>query len=262
MLELSQQEAHRERINMQKELLTSRLLGLGLQLTFAALSLLSVAEPHAQDIDYAKILKDNARSEEDRKADSGRKPVEFLKFTQIKPAMNVLDLAAGGGYTTALLSLVAGPNGHVWAQLNKPSEALTTRLGNNPGNIKVLITPFDDPAPSSLPKMDLITLVLSYHDIAFMPLSRQTMNQALFNALKSGGTLILIDHSAKPGTGLQDIKTIHRIDEATVIEDFKSVGFVLQSQSDDWRNPNDPRDTIFSKMTQPDDRFALRFIKP
>lgn len=247
---------------MQKLHLISRLFGLALKLTLAILSLCMVAETHSQSIDYAKILQENVRSEEDLKADPSRKPVEFLKFTQVKPGMNILDLAAGGGYTTALLSLVAGPNGHVWAQLNKPSQALANRLGNNPGNINVLITPFDNPAPAPLPKLDLITLVLSYHDIAFMPLNRQTMNQEIFNALKPGGALILIDHSSKPGNGLQDIKTIHRIDEATVIEDFKAVGFVLQSKSDDWRNPNDPRDAIFSQMSQPDDRFALRFIKP
>jgi len=247
---------------MQTKTFKHQLIGLLLQVTLAALPFCRVSEIHAQTLDYAKILKENARSEEDQKADPSRKPIEFLRFTQVTPGMNVLDLAAGGGYTTSLLSLVAGPSGHVWAQLNKPSQALTTRLGNNPGNIQVLITPFDEPAPAPLPKMDLVTLVLSYHDIAFMPLNRQTMNQAIFNALKPGGALILIDHSSKPGNGLNDIKTIHRIDEATVIEDFLSVGFVLQTKSDDWRNPNDPRDTIFSQMTQPDDRFALRFIKP
>jgi predicted methyltransferase len=247
---------------MQPPTMTQHLFGLLLKLTLATLAFAPIVNLPAQTFDYAKLLKDQSRSEEDQKADASRKPIEFLNLTQIKPGMNVLDIAAGGGYTTALLSLSTGPNGHVWAQLNKPSPALASRLGTNPGNINVLITPFDDPAPSTLPKMDLITLVLSYHDIAFMPVNRKTMNLALFNALKPGGALILIDHSSKPGHGLQDIKTIHRIDESTVIEDFKSVGFVLQSTSDDWRNPNDPRDTIFSQMSQPDDRFALRFIKP
>lgn len=247
---------------MKNHFVTSRMNSLFFKLALLPLVFFLMGQLQAQTLDYAKMLKDHIRSEEDQKADASRKPIEFLNFTQVKPGMNVLDLAAGGGYTTALLSLATGPSGHVWAQINKSSAALTTRLADKPTNITVLITPFDEPTPAGLPKMDLITLVLSYHDIAFMPLNRQTMNQAIFNALKPGGALILIDHSAKPGSGLQDIKTLHRIDEATVIEDFKSVGFVLQSESDVWRNPNDPREAMFSKMTQPDDRFALRFIKP
>src|SRR5258706_13581304 len=40
------------------------------------------------------------RSEPDRALDAGRKPAELLSFFQVAPGMRVLDLAAGGGYTT------------------------------------------------------------------------------------------------------------------------------------------------------------------
>lgn len=32
--------------------------------------------------------------------DAARHPAEFLPFTQVQPGMRVLDVAAGGGYTS------------------------------------------------------------------------------------------------------------------------------------------------------------------
>ena len=42
------------------------------------------------------------------------------------------------------------------------------------------------------------------------------MNQRLFAALKQGGRLVVIDHSALAGTGISAGKTLHRIDQAVV----------------------------------------------
>jgi predicted methyltransferase len=88
------------------------------------------------------------------------------------------------------------------------------------------------------------------------------MNRRIYKALKSGGHYVVIDHSAKSGTGLQHIKTIHRIDAQTVLNEILAVGFQLEAESGEWRNPKDPREEMFSKMSQRDDRFAFRFVKP
>ena len=177
--------------------------------------------------------------------------------------MIVLDVASGGGYTAQLLALAVGPQGKLFAQVAKPSPALEARLSVQPqGNFQVLMRAFDDLYPSDAPRLDLISLVLSYHDIAYMPVDRNKMNQSMFNALKPGGHLILIDHSAKPGSGLDSVQTIHRIDEQIVIKEMTAVGFKLEAESNSWRNKADPREQHFSKMDIPDDRFALRFVKP
>jgi predicted methyltransferase len=239
--------------------LSHRTLKLFIAFGFVALVNVSCSAP---DLNYSTLIQNTPRSPEDLQADLSRKPVDFLSFTQVKPGMQVLDLAAGGGYTTSLLSMAVGPQGHVWAQLNKPNEALNKRLAQGLNNVTVALTPMNAPIPQELPALDMVTLVLSYHDIAFMPLDRIEMNRSIFRSLKAGGTLILIDHAAKPGSKLEHIKTLHRIDENQVIEDFTSVGFKLKSRSQTWANPNDPRQEMFSKMTQPDDRFALEFIKP
>ena len=65
---------------------------------------------------YKQAVASPIRTDDDRNADAKRKPLEFLQFTNVRPGMRVLDIAAGGGYTTQLLALVVGSNGTVWAQ--------------------------------------------------------------------------------------------------------------------------------------------------
>lgn len=219
---------------------------------------------HAQDkSDATKLLKHPSRLASDLKADESRKPLEFLAFTKVKAGDQVLDIASGGGYSAHILSLATQPGGLVWAQNEKPSASLGQRLTDHPqAFLQSILKPFENPIPESAPPLDLVTIILSYHDLAFMPFDRALMNQRIFKALKSGGHYVVIDHAAKNGTGLENIKSIHRIDEQTVLNEILAAGFLLEAESGEWRNPKDPREEMFSKMAQRDDRFALRFVKP
>ncbi|MGH8664516.1 MAG: hypothetical protein ACREUX_09640, partial [Burkholderiales bacterium] len=62
------------------------------------------------------ILDAPDRTEADRANDGRRKAPQLLAFIDARPGMRVLDLGAGGGYTTELLARSVGPNGHVYAQ--------------------------------------------------------------------------------------------------------------------------------------------------
>jgi predicted methyltransferase len=213
--------------------------------------------------DYASVVADPIRGEEDRIADERRKPVHFLRFTQVQRGMNVLDVSAGSGYTAQLLALAVGPSGAVFAQTSQVRPGLDKRLAAHPqANIHVLVRGFEDPYPANAPRLDLVTFVLNYHDIAHQPVDRDRMNRALFDALKPGGHLVLIDHAAQPGSGLRDTATLHRIDQAVVQQELERAGFVLQQQSDFLRNPADPHQQAFFDMKTPTDRFALRFLRP
>ncbi|HWJ95702.1 MAG TPA: methyltransferase, partial [Telluria sp.] len=84
----------------------------------------------------------------------------------------------------------------------------------------------------------------------------------LYDALKPGGYLVVIDNAAKPGSGLSATKTLHRIDEAAVIEELTKAGFKVDAKSDFLRAPTDPREQPFFEMKgAPDDKFAIRFKK-
>jgi predicted methyltransferase len=212
---------------------------------------------------YKQAVASPLRTDEDRDADARRKPLEFLQFTNVRPGMRVLDIAAGGGYTTQLLALAVGSTGTVWAQGTKSRSALEERLASHPqANIVPVIRPFEDPIPEGLSRLDMITIIMNYHDIAYMPVDRVKMNLRLFNALKPGGHLIVLDHSAKAGSGISAAKSLHRIDEKVVLDEFRQAGFKLEQEGDFLKNPDDPRDQAFFDMKIQTDKFALRFVKP
>jgi len=212
---------------------------------------------------YTQVVASTIRTDEDRSADAKRKPLEFLQFTDVRPGMKVLDIAAGGGYTTQLLALAVGSNGTVWAQGTKTQSALNERLSNHPQpNIIPIVRPFEDPITDAIPKLDLITIIMNYHDFAYMPVDRAKMNQRLFNALKPGAHLVVLDHSAKAGSGISAAKSLHRIDEKVVLDEFRQAGFQLEQEGDFLRNPDDPREQAFFDMQMQTDKFALRFVRP
>lgn len=212
---------------------------------------------------YRALLADPIRTDRDRKMDESRHPVELLQFAEVRPGMRVLDVATGAGYTSQILALAVGPSGKLWAQAQKPGPAITERMAAHPQpNFMVVARPFDDPVPPEAAPLDLVTLVLNYHDISYLPVDRDAMNRKIFAALRPGGHYVIVDHSALAGTGISTGKTLHRIDEAFLVEEVKRAGFTLEAEGSFMRNPADPRTDPSGEMKPPSDRFVLRFVKP
>jgi predicted methyltransferase len=248
----------------QQNRLTRHLAQALLALSAAALTGPLLAAPDASSAaQYKAAIASPARTDDDRKADAKRKPAEFLDFAQVRPGMKVLDVAAGGGATSTLLAAAVGSGGQVWAQTAQPSPKLDQRLAAKPlPNLHPAVAPFDNPVPAGTPPLDLVTINMSYHDIVNTPADRAAMNKRLYDALKPGGHLVIIDNAAKDGSGLSATKTLHRIDEAAVVGEVTKAGFALDAKSDYLRAPTDPREQPFFKMEgKPDDKFALRFVK-
>jgi predicted methyltransferase len=213
------------------------------------------------------------RSEADRLLDAGRKPAELLTFLGVAPGMKVADLAAGGGYTTELLARMVGDTGTVYGQNTKfilgfaeqPwSERLTKPVMKRVVRVD---SEFDEPLPPDVKNLDLVTLVLFYHDTVWMETDRPRMNRNIFGALKPGGVFVIVDHSSKPGEGLSVVKSLHRIEESLVKAEVQQAGFVLEAEADFLREPADTRDWSASPRTAGErrgtsDRFVLRFKKP
>jgi predicted methyltransferase len=82
-------------------------------------------------------------------------------------------------------------------------------------------------------------------------------------ALKPGGVLLVVDHSAKPGTGSADASPLHRIEESFTKKDFESHGLQLTGQSDVLRRPDDKRDLLSydGPGLNHTDRFVMVFHK-
>jgi predicted methyltransferase len=219
--------------------------------------------PNGDSAHVASIIANPIRTDADRALDAERKPARFLPFTGVAPGMKVLDVSTGAGYTSQLLALAVLPGGTLYAQTPRPGAAITERLAEHPQADFVLVQrPFDDPVPPGAPKLDLVTLVLNYHDITYLPVDRTKMNKAIFDALKPGGHYVIVDHASRPGRGISEGKTLHRIDEAVVKNEVEQAGFRLEAEGDFLRNPADPRDVPSSHPAVPTDKFALRFVKP
>ena len=212
---------------------------------------------------FQSVIDSSLRTADDKKGDAKRKPAEFLAFAMVKPGMKALDVASGGGATAQLLAAAVGSAGSVWAQTGKPSEAMEKRLAAAPqANFHPVVKGFDNPVPDGVSGLDLITINMSYHDIVNTPTDRGAMNKHLLDALRPGGHLVIIDNAANAGTGLNDTKTLHRIEKKAVMDELVKAGFVLDGESDYLAVPGDPRKEPFFKMDgKPDDKFALRFVK-
>ncbi|RFC33970.1 MAG: putative methyltransferase [Candidatus Nitrotoga sp. SPKER] len=213
---------------------------------------------------YKQAATSPIRTNEDKRADTSRKPMEFLQFTQVRPGMRVLDIATGNGYTTQLLALVTGSTGTVWAQGEQQKPAFIQRLTDHPQpNIVSVTRPFEDPIPNDVSKLDLITNIMNYHNGSHISVARRVrLNQRLFKALKSGGYLIVIDHSTQVGTDIASAKRLHRMDQAIVLDEIQKAGFRLEQENNFLRNPSDPRNQAYFDMKIPTDKFAFRFVKP
>src|SRR6478735_10121300 len=70
--------------------------------------------------DYSAIIAAPDRTEADLQTDKRRDPLKLLAFTGARPGMKVLDMGAGGGYSTELMARAVAPNGTVYAQ-NMPN---------------------------------------------------------------------------------------------------------------------------------------------
>src|ERR1700688_5241752 len=120
--------------------------------------------------DYAALISAPDRSAADRATDARRDPLKLLTFIDARPGMKVLDMGAGGGYSTELMARAVGPNGVVYGQ-NAPDfgargkAAFEARTKTPAGKPMVgLLRPFDDPLPVDTGNLDLITFLFFYHD--------------------------------------------------------------------------------------------------
>lgn len=208
-----------------------------------------------------RLLADPQRSAADRANDVRRKPAEMLAFIGVVPGMRALDVSAGGGYTSELLARAAGPRGTVYAQSAKPSARLLDRMKSAP-NIVVVARPLDDPVPPQAQALDLVTFMFNYHDLGHLGIDRAKLNRAVFAALKPGGMYVIADHSGRPGTGISESGTLHRVEQAFLRREVEAAGFRLAAEGAFLRNPGDPRDRETPEPPQPKDEFVLKFVRP
>ena len=233
-------------------------------ITILMLSLALSAEGNEDGL-YFSAVNHPERLKSDFAYDEKRKPLDILPFTQISEGDQVLELGAGGGYTTELLSWLVGKSGRVYAHFLYQKERLAdNRLSNV---IPLRDHPLNEHAQVlsenhiESNQFDAIVLFFVLHDIYLNNEMSEELLATLKNALKPGGNLIILDNAAEPDSGLAHIGDLHRIGEHFVVSEMEKAGFVYDGQSDALRNPLDDHTKPWGVYGGLQDRFAYRFKK-
>lgn len=201
--------------------------------------------------DFKEKLAADSRPAEDKARDAARMPYEVMMLLGVEEGMNVVDVGAGGGWYTRVLSAAVGPSGKVISQGLRGDNASIEALGN----VQIVANMSDIPANSA--------------DVAVTALNIHHMNDArgepymkdLIRILKPGGVAAVIDHVGDPNT---DNSQLHRIPSAQARAWIEKAGFEIVSQPDILHRSNDDH-TLSArdpKLGRNPDRFFFLVRKP
>ncbi|MCG8433779.1 MAG: methyltransferase domain-containing protein [Gammaproteobacteria bacterium] len=220
--------------------------------------------------EYMRAVEHPDRPEADFSQDARRKPIEVLEYSEIESGQIIIELGAGGGYTTELLAHVAGPEGKVYGHTLRPQRLEGGRLPNVVALERHMLYQLPDVLHKAGFEDGTADRIIAFYTLHDMYLNEKIDTQRLYKALlrflKPGGLFIVFDNSAVIGTGLEDTRLYHRIDETFLREKIVSAGFEYVAISDLLRNGADDRKNRWS--SPPDyqrgfhDRFGLKFRKP
>jgi len=217
-------------------------------------------------------LADASRPADQREKDAARKPGELLAFAGVKPGQKVADFVMGGGYWTRILSPLVGAKGKVYAY--QPAEFIKFRAAyadeqkaavaglSNTAAISDSLAAFSFPE-----QLDTIVTVQNYHDLFLAPFPKGTgeaVTRKLYNSLRPGGVLLVIDHVANADPENKAPNTLHRIDPEVARREIEKAGFRYAGKTDLLRNTTDPHTaSVFDAAIRgKTDQFAFKFVKP
>ena len=241
------------------------------------------------------ILADQLREaleSSDRKAenvirDIYRSPYETITFFKIKPNMKVIELSPGGGWYTEILANYLSDSGLLIAAHFNP-EIKNNYLKRSRANFENMLSSKENfkkvklvNLDSALAPKESVDAVLTFRNLHnWLGPNMDNIFQNSFNALKPGGYFGIVEHRAKPGTSLQEMKESGYVTESHAIKVAENNGFTLVGKSEINANLNDNTNHPKGVWTLPptlrlkevdkskylqigeSDRMTLLFMKP
>jgi predicted methyltransferase len=261
------------------------------------------AGPTAQTLDAATSAALDAaiagahRSDRNKARDQYRHPKETLEFFGLSRDMTVVEIWPGGGWYTEILAPALRGTGKLYAAQygsNPPfpyqrseMESLARKVASAPDVYdEVTFTSLAFPDELEIAPRESADLVVTFRNVHnwFDPGYGQDANRlafvAMFEALKPGGTLGVVDHRWPDPATEDPLAASGYLTEERVIAYVEAAGFEFVDRSDINRNPRDTHDHPNGVWTLPpdlalgdrdrqkyleigeSDRLTLKFVKP
>jgi predicted methyltransferase len=227
--------------------------------------------------------------------DAYRHPFETLTFFGLRPDQTVVEIWPSRGWYMEILAPYLRDHGKYYAAIEAPdladaseeakkdAEFLRQRIAGDQTDFgKVIITELQPPQKVEICPPGTADLVLTFRNVHnwIEAGTQQGQFDAFFKALKPGGVLGVVEHRAKPGTGMEEMKKSGYVDEAYVKKLATAAGFRFVAASPVNNNPKDTKDYPKGVWTLPptyelgsadkakyqaigeSDRMTLKFVKP
>jgi predicted methyltransferase len=235
------------------------------------------------------------RSEANRARDQYRHPKQTLEFFGLRQDMTVMEIwpGAGGWYAEVLAPVLKDKGTYVAAGWDPKSEirfvqdgikAFQSKLDANPdvyGRVKVTALQLPNattPVPPG--SVDLVLTFRNLHNWMAREGAATAMLKAMYDSLKPGGVLGIVEHRADPKAPVDPTAKSGYVNEQYAIDLIRSVGFEYVASSEVNANPKDTKDYEQGVWTLPptyrlgdrdrakyagigeSDRFTLKFRRP
>jgi predicted methyltransferase len=227
--------------------------------------------------------------------DQYRHPLETLRFFGLRPNQTVVEIWPGSGWYMEILAPYLAEKGKYYAAIEAPdvpgaseetqknAAALRKRIAADPTHLgKVVITQLHPPQLTQVCPPGTADVVLTFRNVHnwLETGNQQAQFNVFFKALKPGGVLGVVEHRARPGTSLEEMRKSGYMDEDYVKKLATTAGFRFDAASPVNNNPKDTKDypegvwTLPPTLTLGDkdrdkyvaigesDRMTLRFVKP
>ena len=270
-------------IKMQKDLIMKKFISIFILIFTLFNSFLLQAHNLEQSVNSSE------RSKENIERDKFRHPYETLKFFGVEPEMTVIELSPGRGWYTEILAiymydegeLITAPYSASLSDYAKRSrEAFEAKLNSKSIYEKVKIVDLF----GKLAEDETVDAVLTFRNVHNWLGEDGSGVKKVFEqsyaALKPGGILGIVEHRAKPGTSIKEMKKSGYVTEDLTINLAKEAGFILSKKSEINANIKDTKDHPNGVWTLPptlylkdgdkekyrqigeSDRMTLLFKKP
>lgn len=240
-----------------------------------------------------KVMVGEHRAQANKARDKYRHPKETLLFFGLRPEMTVVEISPSRGWYTEILAPVLRDAGQYYAAVAAVTEKTPDAMKKNDADYRAMLAA----SPNLFGKVKLSVLtpgalqvappgsadmVLTFRNVHNWAKAgtADAMFKAFHDALKSGGTLGVVEHRAKPDTSFEKQIETGYMSEAYVVETAQKAGFRLVNKSEINSNAKDTKDYPGGVWSLPptlrygdqdrekylaigeSDRMTLKFTKP